>query len=269
MGKKRVFAALLTAGIAALSSCGGSFQQPQYTTYPERTSVAPTEENDMETNWLEKLTALVPPPKDPKCTGNDEMRIAAEKQLGAKLPDDYIELVNTYGDGCFGYTFNVFNPFSDNKYYNLLTNEEKYCYETIKEYDETGPFAGVPDKWFESQRTADGKVPLYGGWCDNEGYPFDYFPAENGILACCQADGQYTVYWKTGGDRWTIVAYCRSGEYSEFDMTLTEFLYKEIAQEINFGDMYCYLTEQGKVFIPAEETKDDCKITEGDYKFNA
>ena len=36
---------------------------------------------DIETDWLEKLTEIVPPPDDPKCTGTAEMRAAAEKRL--------------------------------------------------------------------------------------------------------------------------------------------------------------------------------------------
>lgn len=206
-------------------------------------------------DWLEKLKEIVPPPAEPKNTGTDEMRKAAEDKLGTKLPDDYIELINTYGDGYFGYVFNVYSPFAKGRYGSLLDNEEKYFYEQAKECDVSGPFSDPASKdkirkFFESKRGADGKVPLYSGYCDNEGFPFDYYPAENGLLACCQCDGQYTVYWKTGKDKWTVVAYERGGDYSEFDMTLTEFLYKEITQEINFGDLYFYLTEKGKIFIP-------------------
>ena len=286
MGNKRGFTALLTAAVIVLSACGGKLEQPQYTTRSETNAAAETspteetattaetaqseEETDMDTDWLAKLTELVPPPENPKCTGTEEMRSVAEKRLGARLPDDYIELINTYGDGCFGYVFNVYNPFSDNKYYNLLTNDEQYFYEEFKSFcieDGTYNADGIPVQVF-NRRDSSGKSPLYGGWYDNEGHPFDYYPAENGLLACCQCEGQYTVYWKTGGDRWTIVAYGRYGEYSEFDMTLTEFLYKEITREINFGDMYNYLTEKGKVFIPFEETKEDCRIKEEDYKYN-
>ncbi len=131
---KRIAAIILTASLLSMTSCGGSFQQPQYTTRPETGAVTEATKGgtDMETDWLEKLMEIVPPPDAPKCTGTDEMRAAAEKRLGSKLPDDYIELINTYGDGCFGYVFNVYNPFSDNKYYNLLANEEQYCYEEFK-----------------------------------------------------------------------------------------------------------------------------------------
>ena len=278
-----LLAAVLISGCTGVNSPSGTGRENEITTADmtetssQETSVstdtAVTEATkggtDIETDWLEKLTEIVPPPNDPKCTGTAEMRAAAEKRLGAKLPDDYIELINTYGDGCFGYVFNVYNPFSDNKYYNLLTNEEQYFYEEYKRltiedgyYDSDGMAVNVLN-----HRDVNGKYPLYGGWYDNEGCPFGYYPADNGILACCQCEGQYTVYWKTGSDRWTIVAYGRYGEYSEFDMTLTEFLYKEITREINFGDMYDYLTEKGKVFIPFEDTSEECRIKEEDYKY--
>ena len=55
---KKIVSAVLMTSIMSLTSCGGSFQQPQYTVRTETDAVteATNGDTDMGTDWLEKLT---------------------------------------------------------------------------------------------------------------------------------------------------------------------------------------------------------------------
>ncbi len=90
-----LLAAVLISGCTGVNSPSGTEREKKITTADMAetssrettvsTDTAVTEATkggtDIETDWLEKLTEIVPPPDDPKCTGTAEMRAAAEKRL--------------------------------------------------------------------------------------------------------------------------------------------------------------------------------------------
>lgn len=67
-----------------------------------------------------RLAARIPPPAgtQPKDWG------PVETQLGTTLPEDYKELVDTYGGGLFDDAIWLLEPGCANKYYDVLTENE-------------------------------------------------------------------------------------------------------------------------------------------------
>jgi hypothetical protein len=59
---------------------------------------------------IEKLIALVPPPEYPVDNGTSEMWAEIEAALSVQLPDDYKQLINTYGAGWFAGWIHINSP---------------------------------------------------------------------------------------------------------------------------------------------------------------
>lgn len=205
--------------------------------------------------YIEKITQLISAPHFPIYTGDMDQIKAIEKILDVKLPEDYYELIKVYGAGYFGGYFIVYNPFIERGPLNLLfaLNENKHYYECAqKSWNMVLPGVNIKASdalttLFESQCNEKGEFDYSGDKFHNIGYPFSYFPENGGLFPCAEYNGEYTVYWKTNAERWTIVVY-RDDYYSEFDMTLTEFLYKLITREINMNSLYEIFTSKGFVF---------------------
>ncbi len=77
---------------------------------------------------------------------------------------------------------------------------------------------------------------------DNEGYTFGFYPEKDGLVPWAQCDCGTVFYCRTTSEKnFMIVVYGESEKYYEYDMTITEFLYRLIKGEI--PDMYEYLPE--------------------------
>ena len=178
-----------------------------------------------------------------------------EETLDTQLPEDYYELIKNYGAGYFGGYFIIYNPFIEYEPLNLTFNlkENRYYYESAKnDWNMVPP--GVDIKGadallaiFESQRNENGKFNYCGDEFDNVGHPFSFFPEKDGLLPCGEYNGEYVIYWKTNADKWTVVVY-HDNYYSEFNMSLTEFIYKLISKEIALPSLYEAFTSKGFVF---------------------
>lgn len=205
--------------------------------------------------YIKKITQLIPTPEFPVYTGDMERIKALERKLKVNLPEDYYNLIKAYGAGYFGGYFIIYNPFIEEGPVSLTfaLNENKYYYECAKE-SWNMELPGVNIKCsdalmelFESKRNADGSVDYSGDKFNNIGYPFSFFPEKGGLFPCAEYNGEYTIYWKTGGEKWTIVVY-NDDYYSEFDMTLTEFLYKLIIGEISMNSLREVFALKGLIF---------------------
>ena len=196
--------------------------------------------------YVNKLKELITPPENPVGVGDLQNRKIFEKKLGIKLPTDYYHLLETYGAGYFGGYFIVYNPFVEHSGFDFLymLNENRYFYTMMKDdFSES-----KTNLFIRKFRTPNGKYKICGGEADSFGFPFPFYPEEGGLLPCCEFEGEYTVYWKTGGDKWTIVVYDCDEFYSEFDMSLTQFLYNLATEKIHFGELYNCFTQKGLIF---------------------
>lgn len=140
---------------------------------------------------LEKLRALVPPPLKPVAAPDPAQIRAAELKLGLDLPADFVEIVSSYGDGCWQGFWYLLNPASPNPILNLLAQ------------------AGVEGEhqalWAErSMRES------------HSAYPHAIWPDPGGILPWALTDNGGRFFWRTRGPRatWSTVYYAdRSPDY--------------------------------------------------------
>lgn len=173
--------------------------------------------------FLKKITELIIPPIDPINIGNEVLRRKTNEKLGIEIPEDYYSFISTYGLGLFGNGLCVFNPFTENEFVNLFKKIEElsFSYNYMKQMDQN------TRKQFRLNEPEEG-----------EGFPFDFYPKKNGILPWGHIDGGgLTFYWKTNNDRWYVIAYSDDGYYEKFEMSMTEFIFKLLTNQIEFDDL--------------------------------
>lgn len=147
---------------------------------------------------LQRLEQVVPPPTAPLEPVASERWSSAEATLGLTLPDDFKQLVDTYGTGMFNDFLTVFVPFAGNKNLNLLDVQTPIldAYRTLaKEHPDTAPF------------------PV--------------FPEPGGLFPYARTDNGDVFYWKTVGEpnSWpTVLFESRHAFYEEFGQPTTELL---------------------------------------------
>ncbi len=129
---------------------------------------------------LDPLKAVLPPPLNPPEVLDADAWEGAERQLGTRLPADFKAFVNTYGTGRIDDFLVVFNPFSSNRFVNLIER---------------------------GRSDLEGMAMLKQGF--PQSYPFDVYPAPGGLLPCAATDNGNILYWRTVGvpEQWPIVVY--------------------------------------------------------------
>jgi len=156
---------------------------------------------------LKELKAIVAPPQKPLGTGSTRGWKDVEKKLGTALPDDYKEIIDTYGIGWFGNWVCIYSPFHER--YNLPKRHEDICCwirESIEDDPESFP-------------------------------PYPLFPTKGGLLFVGQSDNAEAVCYVTEGnpEDWSIVTmdnkYLRQ-YYNHFETGLAEMLVKWLSGEI-------------------------------------
>ena len=166
--------------------------------------------------YLEKLIELVPAPANP--VGNDDSSIVYKK-LGIYLPEDYFNFLHVYGAGMFGNSLEVFSPFIKNPYMNFFNQIVilRDSYNSMKQL------------WIG--------LNLSSVFPTGSGYPFDFYPAEGGLIpwGCIEGCGTF-FYWKPNYSGWEIVAY-NDDEYQVFQMSMTEFIYNVFSSNIDFAGL--------------------------------
>jgi len=157
---------------------------------------------------INEIIKLIPIPENPKETGDSVSWENIEEQCKTALPDDYKWFINTYGSGQIGGFVNVFNPFSANKYINLIS-QMKVILDIERELKEN----------------------------DNDHErPYPLFPDEGGLFPFAGTDNGDVFFWKTTGNpsKWTVIlADLRSPYYNEYDTTFSGTLEKLMKEEMN------------------------------------
>lgn len=162
-------------------------------------------------------------------------------KLGINLPDDYYDLVAIYGAGTFANFIKILVPFSNEFEYSLFQfmeiDREDYSYgRDFLELD-------VNNEDFDDPR-------LQKGW--KVGEPFGYYPEKGGLIPWGKSPfgTEYTFYWNTSNEQWSVVVYDDLYGYKEFSMTMTEFLYNLLSNKIGLGNTF---TEDSLLFVPFTE----------------
>lgn len=160
----------------------------------------------MKNSYFSLLQKIVPKPDVVFHTGDEESWKRFELEIGIVLPDDYKELINTYGTGGIGNFIWFLTPFVNDDNVNYLKKMSVMI---------------------EAYKTSKDSFQEY--------YKYDVFPAENGLLPWGYTDNGDELYWKTDAevDNWEIVVYeSASPDCYNYKMSVSEFLYKIIIREL-------------------------------------
>jgi hypothetical protein len=158
---------------------------------------------------IESVTRFVSPPPKPREVGGSEDWKAVEAQLGTPLPEDYRAFIVAFGTGTIDGFMMVFNPFSANRFVNLIERGRAELEAYVEVFQ---PPAGSPF--------------LTGGARKTE-LPHPVYPSPGGLLPFAGTDNGEIFFWKTAGapDQWTTVVYAARGpEYFEYPGGMTDLL---------------------------------------------
>lgn len=161
-------------------------------------------------NMLETLTKVAPPPANPIETGSEDGWLAAEAELGLALPDDYKDLIRTYGTGSWERTeLFILSPFNPDFGYNLV----RQCFKT----------EGDNYTILDAERAA--KKFLTEEGC--EPYPHPIYPEPGGIIPWATNGNGGRMFWLTDGpaESWrTAYHEDKTESFRLLDLTTTEIL---------------------------------------------
>ena len=144
------------------------------------------------------INDVLPPPEYREELPEEGGWERVERELGTRLPKDYKTFIETYGTGSISNFLMIANPFSKNRYVNLLSSARMIL---------------------DAYRTSRANAPEY--------FKDNVFPEENGILPFGSTDNGDVLYWRTLGDPddWTVTLYeSRGSEHFAYDGSMTEFL---------------------------------------------
>lgn len=153
--------------------------------------------------YTEKLKEILIQ-KKPKETIGDWSRV--EESLETMLPEDFKEFISTFGTGEIANHLIIFNPFAKSSTYNFL---EQYKVLTLT-YN-----------YFKRKQPSD--------------YPYAAFPEKEGLLPFGLTMSGDQLFWLTNSDnQWSIVVREQAtGQFTQYNECMTEFLYKLLKKEIN------------------------------------
>ena len=158
---------------------------------------------------IANLCLIAPPPKSPKGIGTASEWRQLENHFLLKFPDDYKQLIATYGKGRFTHFFSVVNPF----------------------------YFAPPDighKEFvrlrlEGIRLAKSSYP-------DEAIPLPVYPEMGGLFPWGYTDNGETMCWLTEGESagWPIICLDSGNtkDFDRFDMPVVEFIKKWLTNQI-------------------------------------
>jgi SMI1-KNR4 cell-wall len=147
---------------------------------------------------FKSLCDVVAPPIAPLEAGAKEDWKKVESSLSLELPDDYKNLVTSYGSGCWKQFLWILNPFSTNRNLNLI--EQATC-----------------------QLTAEREIRAS---CP-EDVPFALYPESAGLFPWAITDNGDRLYWLTEGDPsdWPIIVYeSRGPRFDRHKLSCCDFL---------------------------------------------
>ncbi|MER5969730.1 SMI1/KNR4 family protein [Streptomyces sp. NPDC002055] len=141
---------------------------------------------------LARLAERIPPPVE-AVDGHGDWD-DTERAVGTRLPDDYKQLVETYGRGDFSGGLCLCTPFGDDNPVRL-------------EADLLEVFGPMRERWPEE-------------------HPYPFFPEPGGLLTWALTGDAGQVCWLTEGppESWPVVIWSRESEYERFDCGAAAFL---------------------------------------------
>jgi hypothetical protein len=160
---------------------------------------------------LSQLIRIAPPPATPIETGSTKKWRQVERRIGTPLPTDYKNFIDRYGTGCFNNLVIPYNPFAKSETVNLI-------------------------QALDAHHHANRQTRRMGDPSWSAVYPFDLFPAADGVLPWGTTANFGEIFlWQVSGppETWVTIAYnLRNGEYEVWKLPFTTFLAKLLMKEI-------------------------------------
>jgi len=175
---------------------------------------------------LASLGKIITAPAMPRENGSSAAWAVVEKELGIALPGDYKEYVNTFGTGKIADFVLPYNPFSDNRFLNLLKQVPKQVGTLRQMKKEFG----------------------------DEECPYPLYPEPAWLLPWGCTDNGNILFWLTDGhpDKWPVVlSEGRGPGFEQFDESMTGFLTKLLSGEI-VSQFFRGFSPSEAVFVPAK-----------------
>jgi hypothetical protein len=178
---------------------------------------------------VEVLTKVIPPPVNPSDLPNPGGWQSVERELGMELPGDYKEFIARYGTGGVDGFLWVLNPFSKNKYLNLLDEGKAKL---------------------NAQRQFAAEFPRKN--------PYPLHPESNGLFPWSVTDNGDVLYWLCKGSpsSWIVVV-CdsRAVDWQEFRCSTSMFLAALVTRELIVDVFPEDFPSESPEFIPAQIRK--------------
>lgn len=197
---------------------------------------------------LKRLIQIVPPPEDPLECGDAVAFLEAEEKLSLKLPDDYKELISTYGSGKWQDFWWHFNPFANSPYSNLFD-------QSLPADDTSGGNALSAERAAREDQNRSHAMGI------GIKYPHAIYPEPGGILPWARTENGGRFFWLTKGKtgNWSTIYYAgRSPRYEEFKVTCTELVFGAVTGELPiFNGIFEEDFEYGQqdAFIPIKRKR--------------
>lgn len=156
---------------------------------------------------VHQLKEILKPPSSPCNNGLEQNWKDVHKEIGTRLPDDYQHFINGYGSGLIGRFLYIWNPFSDNKYTNLIYmyKETTILYQNLK--------SSQPDD-----------------------FPFNIYPENGGLLPFGNSINGDNLFWlttKSDPNLWSLIIHqARSSYYDIHSYSLSDFLIRLMRKEL-------------------------------------
>jgi hypothetical protein len=168
---------------------------------------------------LLELLQLAPPPMNPIYTGSEEGFSQIENQIGSKLPSDYKEYIQHYGDCMWFRHIYISTPFkaSNNGNYSLWGWHKQNIAQLKTLFESSLPLVKYP-----------------------------VFPEKGGIFLCGGDIFGEMIAWITEGepDNWPVVYFnIDCAIFDKYDMNITTFLLKIVKNEIHPDCLPCDIRE--------------------------
>jgi hypothetical protein len=137
--------------------------------------------------------------------------------VGTRLPIDYVYFISSYGSGSINNFLCVFNPFSSNRYINLVSQIPAVL-SALRELREKFP----------------------------QDFPYPLYFEPDGILPWGGSDDGDNYFWLTKGspDKWPVVTVPRHAEVELFDMPMSIFIARALSGQLQSGAIPKYFADE-------------------------
>lgn len=175
---------------------------------------------------IEVLMDVMPPPDDHVDIPSLDDWASIECRMGVSLPLDYKQLVDRYGTGAIDGFLWILNPFSKNRYLNLVEQAVVIVDALRRLRDEF-----------------------------NESIPYEFGGDGAGLFPWAVTDNGDTIYWLRSGDpkNWIIVVNeARGPRWREFNMSTCEFLFGVVSKQLRVDVFPSDFPSESPAFVRAK-----------------